>query len=88
MSPRGELQFHFCYETTARRVDKKKNKYRNLTKLRVSFPLQSFINIWKIGQVGTFGLLKKEKETCRLKQTHHLLLSVAAIIPQPRLFMI
>lgn len=93
MSPRGELQFPFCYETTANRVDKKKTQTRNLTKLKVSFPLRSFINIWKIGQLGAFSAgrevyKKKGKKATGTNRRHCLLLTVTAIILQPQPFKI
>lgn len=93
MSPKGELQFLFCYETTANRVDKKKPKKRNLKKLKFSFPLQSFINIWKISQLGAFSAgrevyKKKGKTVTGTNGCHYLLLTVTAIILQPRPFKI
>lgn len=46
MSPRGELQFHFVMKQLPTGLIKKKY---------LSSPLQSFITIWKITQLGTFS---------------------------------
>jgi len=62
-------------------------KYRNLTKWRVSFPLQSFSNIWKISQLGTFSVgrevYKKRERNLQAQTDLTLFLMVAALILQP-----
>lgn len=72
---------------------KKKPKTRNLTKLKVSFPLWSFINICKISQLDAFSAgrevyKKKGKKATGTNRRHYLLLTVTTIILQPRPFKI